>query len=249
MASNVTRDNLKGYFNTGDQPTESNFEDLIDSNLNITDGGTVTGNTVFSGHVSGSSGSVYLSGSIHNTTHQMTLRGAGALTGSAYSCKTANINGETITTILVDIEGMKSKNDEGDVIGIAGTTNSYLMKWQDDIHGVCYKLEMACIEAPTGGTEDIDLRANSSATATYDTDGSAYTALITTGEDWTIRMRKGSLAGVGTFEAPTSGAAIVSTTPANNDYLYLVAGDAATDGVYTAGKFIIKLYGVKADFS
>jgi len=26
---------LKGYFNTGDQPTESNFEDLIDSSLNL----------------------------------------------------------------------------------------------------------------------------------------------------------------------------------------------------------------------
>ena len=49
MASDVTRDNLKGYFNTGDVPTESNFEDLIDSNLNLTDGGTVTGTFTIGG--------------------------------------------------------------------------------------------------------------------------------------------------------------------------------------------------------
>ena len=49
---------------------------------------------------------------------------------------------------------MKSKDDEGDVIGIAGTANSYLMKWETARHGVAYKLEAACIEAPTGGTED-----------------------------------------------------------------------------------------------
>jgi len=34
---------LKTYFNTGDKPTEAQFADLIDSNLNLTDGGTSTG--------------------------------------------------------------------------------------------------------------------------------------------------------------------------------------------------------------
>ena len=32
--AHATGTTLKTYFNTGDQPTESNFEDLIDSNLN-----------------------------------------------------------------------------------------------------------------------------------------------------------------------------------------------------------------------
>ena len=34
---------LKTYFNTGDQPTVAQFGDLIDSNLNLTDGGDVAG--------------------------------------------------------------------------------------------------------------------------------------------------------------------------------------------------------------
>ena len=42
---------LKTYFNTGDQPTEDQFGDLIDSSLNLTDGGTVAELTTFSGGI------------------------------------------------------------------------------------------------------------------------------------------------------------------------------------------------------
>tara|TARA_R110000796_G_scaffold238012_1_gene358243 strand:+ start:262 stop:873 length:612 start_codon:yes stop_codon:yes gene_type:complete len=43
---------LKTYFNTGDQPTEAQFVNLIDSSLNLTDGGTVAGASKFT-HVNG----------------------------------------------------------------------------------------------------------------------------------------------------------------------------------------------------
>ena len=52
MASNVTKTTLKTYFNTGDQPTESNFADLIDSNLNL--GETATQTVLSSIRISGS---------------------------------------------------------------------------------------------------------------------------------------------------------------------------------------------------
>ena len=45
MAS-VNRTTLKGYFNTGDKPTEAQFENLIDSGINLTDGGTVVGDVI-----------------------------------------------------------------------------------------------------------------------------------------------------------------------------------------------------------
>ena len=112
------------------------------------------------------------------------------------------------------------------------------MKWENARHGICYKLEMACIEAPTGGTTDIDLSSNSSAVATYDTDGSGYSLLLDAGGAWTVGKRLGTDGGNGT-----------QTQIADNDYLYLTSGDATTDAVYLSGKFIIKLYGVKADFS
>ena len=49
----VTRSVLKGYFNTGDTPTEGNFADLIDSHL--IQGENNTGNITASGTYSGSS--------------------------------------------------------------------------------------------------------------------------------------------------------------------------------------------------
>ena len=51
MASR-TKTTLKTYFNTGDFPQESHFHDLIDSNLNLTDGGTVAGTTTMTGQLS-----------------------------------------------------------------------------------------------------------------------------------------------------------------------------------------------------
>ena len=238
--ANATKSVLKTYFETGDQPTESNFIDLIDSNINQTDttDQSLISNLTISGLVSMSNAVTYVSGNFHHTNPGITTRGAGALTGSAYQCKVANVNGETITTLLVDIEGMKSKDDEGDVIGIATVGSSYLMKWETAIHGILYKIEMACLEAPIGGTEDIDLRSDLSSSATYDSNGQNFTLLLTSGGDWAQGVRKG-----------TDGSNGTQTAIANNEYLYLVSGDANTDGVYTAGKYIIKLYGVKEDFS
>jgi hypothetical protein len=43
---------LKTYFNTGDKPTQQNFYDVLESNLNLTDGGTVAGASKFT-HVNG----------------------------------------------------------------------------------------------------------------------------------------------------------------------------------------------------
>ena len=42
MATNVNKTTLKTYFNTGDTPTESNFADLVDSNLNLNNDNALT---------------------------------------------------------------------------------------------------------------------------------------------------------------------------------------------------------------
>ena len=41
--AHASKTTLKTYFNTGDKPTETQFASLIDSNLNETDGGSITG--------------------------------------------------------------------------------------------------------------------------------------------------------------------------------------------------------------
>jgi hypothetical protein len=228
MASNKTRTQLKAYFETGDKPTQGQFADLIESNVNLTDATTVTGDLCISSSL------------LQISSSNITTRGAGAATGSAFHCKLAHINGETITTILVDLEGMKSKNDTDDIIGIAGTISASLMRWDTAKHGILYKVEMACIETPAGGEPDIDLRANTFGEATYDTDGSSYTLLVSGGGDWAVGR---------SINQNSNGGLHQQTQLVTNDHIYLAAGSNGADAVYTAGKFIIKFYGVKADFS
>ena len=45
----VTRSTLKSYFNTGDQPTESEFIDVFDSTLNLSGSNAITGSLIISG--------------------------------------------------------------------------------------------------------------------------------------------------------------------------------------------------------
>jgi hypothetical protein len=58
-----TRTTLKGYFETGDKPTESQFGDLIDSNLNLNDGGSVSGSLKVA-NLSAATASFHTSGSV-----------------------------------------------------------------------------------------------------------------------------------------------------------------------------------------
>ena len=50
----VTRTVLKTYFETGDKPTEAQFASLIDSNLNLDDGGFVSGSITIGSQVTSS---------------------------------------------------------------------------------------------------------------------------------------------------------------------------------------------------
>ena len=56
--STQTRTTLKGYFNTGDTPTEANYGDLIDSSLNLADTSaqTIASKVFLSGEVTASQG-------------------------------------------------------------------------------------------------------------------------------------------------------------------------------------------------
>ena len=58
--STQTVSTLKSYFNTGDFPTEAQFHDLIESNLNLTDGGTVAGTTTMTGELNAKNKTNYL---------------------------------------------------------------------------------------------------------------------------------------------------------------------------------------------
>ena len=164
--------------------------------------------------------------------------GAGA-DGSAGGITTTiqKINGEIITTMLVDIHGLLCSGTAKDIIGEDGASAAYITRVLPAKNGVVYKCEMACIEAPVGSNTSLDIDLVSSAHSraedqTYDGGGgSDELSLIAAGASWTKGMRKISAVGL-------------NWTNLAQDYIYLANGSGANSGgTYTAGKFIIKFYG------
>ena len=213
------RTTLKGYFNTGDKPTETQFTNLIDSGLNLTDGGTVAGATAFSGFA--------------------TANAVGGGFDGAETCTVTvgNFNGTIITKIVVDITGLLVSGTVKDVIGEDGVAAAYMTQVTTAVNGIVYAADIACLETPAGSnTEaDIDLVTSSNSLAEdalYDS-GTTEVALCPAGADYVAGMFTRSASGLD-----------CNNISANSHYIYLADGSgAASGGTYTAGKFIINLYG------
>jgi hypothetical protein len=144
------------------------------------------------------------------------------------------IQGEYVMTLHVDITNAESKADILDVIGTGTSSSVYIGKCSTTYVGYVYKAEMMCIEVPAGGDLDVDLYSNTADLATDDAVTSSGTSveLINAGGNWAVGMRKISTAG------------LTMTDGLHDHYLYLTTG-GGTAGTYTAGKFVIKLYGAK----
>lgn len=158
--------------------------------------------------------------------------GAGAIsTEVAPSTFIQNVGGDIITTIQVDLTGLKKKSDVGDVIGLDGVNGAYLLQFLSAKHGILYKVEVSCIELPTGTNvlKDFDLIVNSSATLAFDGDASGGDSIFAAGGDFALGTTIQNLA---------------VTAPTNAEYLYLCEGATSTNAqVFTAGKLVIKLFG------
>lgn len=130
-------------------------------------------------------------------------------------------------TIYLDITGLGSSTTDLDVIGVAGGP-AHLGRIIAVEVGTVEAVLMTCLELPAGGVTDIDLYSATVGTAVFD-DGIAAlteTAIITSGGAWAN----------GTQKAAT-------TVPPANDYLYLTCGAGGVPGTYTAGKFLIEVWG------
>lgn len=135
-----------------------------------------------------------------------------------------------VTEILIDLTGLNSKNTDLDIIGVDGTSNPcHIGQITAAQNGAIFGGTMRCLEVPAGGDPNIALYSATEGTGVEDALVSSLTEtlLFDPNADWTIDMNR-SLTGV----------------PAADEYLYLAQGDATgTDATYTAGKFLITLYG------
>lgn len=145
-------------------------------------------------------------------------------------------NGTLITTsIVVDLTGLVGSATDVDIIGnTGGAANCH---WGQITTAKCGTLvagRVTCLEVPAGGADDIDFYSSEVGTGAQDvaiTDAAlgSEIALVTSGGAWTSGAVKG-----------------MTSLPAADDYLYIVNGEASAGGTFTAGKFLIELFGYAA---
>lgn len=148
--------------------------------------------------------------------------------GAVYKSSVQKVGDIFMTRILIDLTGLASSTTDLDVIGIAGG-GCHLGQLTAAQNGTVYGIRMTCLEAPAGGVTDIDLYSADESTLAFDSAISAATgevALITAGGAWTATTTRGN-----------------TDVPVANQYLYLTGGAAGTAATYTAGKFLIELFG------
>jgi hypothetical protein len=172
--------------------------------------------------IADATGAVSLSG---NTA---IAQGAGLSAATAFKTSVVNEGGIFVTRILIDLEGLNGGGTAGDIIGNDGAGVAFLTQITAAKNGSIIAGTVACMETPAGSNVDVDLWSADEATGVEDTAISALTnevQLINHG-NWAV-----------------SEVAAISSLPVADQYLYLTSG-AATAGAFTAGKFLITLYGV-----
>ena len=152
-------------------------------------------------------------------------------TGTVYHSSVVKVGAIFETTLFIDLTGLSS-NAANDIIGKEATANSHIGQITAAVNGTIFAGYMQCLETPTTGEPDIDVWYADEATGTEDAAISGLTnqtAVLAAAADWTIAA--------GVNMRPITG------MPAADKYLYLTGGGGTTDGVYDAGKFILKFYG------
>ena len=175
-----------------------------------------------------------VSGTSHATKWNSYAVGAVSATVPAYS--QTREGKEIITTIEIDLENLGVEGDAAkDVIGIeAAAPNAWIARYYTADMGTLYKAEIICTELITASagtiTTDIDFGFNSSKSLGWD-DALSGTSLINTGG----------------FTAIGSTTVSIPVPPTNEDYLYIIEGDAAanaaTTNTYGSGKLVLRLFG------
>lgn len=160
-------------------------------------------------------------------------RGAGVDTAESYAAGIFRNGSLIVTRIVLDLSTLIGSATDLDIIGESAAASCH---WGQITAAKCGTLiggRVTCLEVPAGGSADIDFYSSDVGTGAQDviiTDAAlgTETALVTSGGAWTSGATKG-----------------MTALPTADDYLYIVNG-AASGGTFTAGKFLIELFGLGA---
>ena len=159
-----------------------------------------------------------------------TTAGTGVTTGSGtiYASSAIKTGGIYHTSILTDITGLAASTTLNDIIGASAAANSHFGQITAAVSGAILAGLITCLETPAGGDPDIDLYSATESTGTENAlvTGLTETVLYARAASWAVHDVKA-----------------LTTMPAANEYLYLAVGAGAAPGTYTAGKFLIELWG------
>lgn len=140
------------------------------------------------------------------------------------------VSGMKVTEFYLDLTGLQNSGTQNDIIGDDGENNCHFGQITAAVHGTVDSIEIICTEAPTGADADIDFGCSSASNGAENADMTAlagYVAVLTAGANWTAGMVK-----------------VASGMPTADFYMYIGDGaGAGGDATYTAGKFIIRIYG------
>jgi hypothetical protein len=153
--------------------------------------------------------------------------GTGITSGTGTICKAnaGSVGGVYKMTVLIDLTGLNSGGTAGDIIGVNGTALPCYIARLPTMTVLGGR--MTCLEAPAGGDDDIDLYSAAEGTGVED---SAITALTET------QIINGGTQSAGTVT-------YFAADPSANHYFYLV-GQSTSNATYTAGRFLIEVFGV-----
>jgi hypothetical protein len=148
-------------------------------------------------------------------------------TGTLYKSSVMHQGDIIITRIFVDLTGTNCGGTAGDIIGDDGTSDPcHIGQITAAQNGTIFFGQMRCVETPAGGDTDIDLYAADEGTGVED---GAIGSLTET------QIVNGGTHTAGDVD-------LIVAIPSADQYLYLV-GQGGGDATYTAGQFLIELYG------
>lgn len=180
-------------------------------------------------------GQTTFSGPIHSengfNAADVMVAGAGVAGAQTYSSGVMLNGNLRVTRILIDLTDLIGSTTDLDIIGDDGAASANIGQVTLALNGTIVGGRMTCLELPAGAVTDIDLYAATEGTGAEDTAITALTetALVTSGGAWASGTTKG-----------------MTALPAANQYLYLANGAGGVPGTFTAGKFLIELFGYDA---
>ena len=181
------------------------------------------------GGVTLNSGATLTNNATEVRTAQAAEHGAGAIGTSSFGAPQTRrwTDAGVITTqIKFDLTGLRSVATANDVIGLQAGGAAYVGRNVVATNGVIFKTSVSVLETPAGGDNDVNLVTSSNAALAYD--GAGGTTYL-----------------VGDLGDLLEGKTVDNLVPAltEGDYFYLTAGTGDTLGDYTAGQYVLTLYG------